>query len=443
MKENKFNFNGLFVLDLANNHQGIFEHGKKIINELAKITEKEEIRAVIKFQFRDLDTFIHPDFKTKKDIKHIPRFLSTELKVDEFEKLHEIAKKQGFITACTPFDEISVQRIMDIGFDIIKIASCSAKDWPLLEEVAKTGKPVICSTAGLSIKDIDNIASFFDHRLVHYALMHCVAIYPTPPSKLQLNQIESLRKRYPHTAIGFSTHESPDNLDAVKIAVAKGASIFERHVGIATDEIKLNDYSSTPAQIKNWIHSYKEALVYCGAVNRPPVDHAEGDSLASLMRGCYVRKKIKKNKKITRDDVFFAMPLQEGQLTSGEWKDDLIADKDYNVNEPVAGSIRKMGLTKKDVIYQAIHEIKGMLNESRIAIGTEFNIELSHHYGIMHFYETGATIIDCINRTYCKKIIVLLPGQKHPYHYHKRKEETFQVLAGEMDVEFEGRPKKL
>ena len=56
-----FNFNNLFVLDLANNHQGNIKHGLKIIKECGKMVRKHNIRAAIKFQFRQYDTFIHPD----------------------------------------------------------------------------------------------------------------------------------------------------------------------------------------------------------------------------------------------------------------------------------------------------------------------------------------------------------------------------------------------
>ena len=342
---------------------------------------------------------------------------------------------------CTPFDEESVSLILKMDIDIIKIASCSAKDWPLLEKIALTGKPIVCSTAGLNIKDIDNIVSFFDHRGVNYAIMHCVAIYPTPSEKLQLNQIEILNNRYPHITIGFSTHESPENFNAIKIAYAKGARIFERHVGVETDEIKLNAYSSTPEQIKKWINAYNEAVALCGTENRPPVNRKEEESLKSLMRGIFIKNNIKKGAKIKRSDVFFAMPIQEGQLSSGEWNKDLVADKDYKKYEPIPAELSKKEITRKELIYQAIHEIKGMLNEARIIVGNEFNVELSHHYGMERFREIGATIIDCINRDYCKKLIILLRGQKHPYHYHQKKEETFQVLSGEMEVELEGKLK--
>ena len=71
-----------------------------------------------------------------------------------------------------------------------------------------------------------------------------------------------------------------------------------------------------------------------------------------------------------------------------------------------------------------------MLSKASIKLNSEFGVEFSHHYGAENFAETGALLIDCINREYCKKLVLVLPGQKHPSHFHKRKEETFQVLTG-------------
>lgn len=329
MEKNRFKFTELFIYDMANNHQGSIQHGLKIINETAKVSNEAGVRGAIKFQFRQLDTFIHPDYRNTAENKHIPRFLSTRLSPDDFEAMANEIRKNKLNTISTPFDEESVDLILQMDLDIIKIASCSSKDWPLLERITQTGKPIICSTAGLNIKEIDNLVSFFDHRGAHYAIMHCVALYPTPPDKLQLNQIESLCIRYPHITIGFSTHENPENFDAMKIAYAKGARIFERHVGIGTDEFKLNAYSSTPAQIKKWLEAHKEAVLSCGAEARPLAGENEVASLCSLMRGVFAKKAIKKGTQIKRSDVFFAMPLLPQQLTSAKWNENMIADRDY------------------------------------------------------------------------------------------------------------------
>ena len=84
-----------------------------------------------------------------------------------------------------------------------------------------------------------------------------------------------------------------------------------------------------------------------------------------------------------------------------------------------------------------------MLNKARIQIGRNSSIELSHHYGLDRIREFGAIIVDVINRQYCKKLIIQLPRQKHPYHFHKVKEETFQLLYGDMEVELEGKQIKV
>ena len=84
-----------------------------------------------------------------------------------------------------------------------------------------------------------------------------------------------------------------------------------------------------------------------------------------------------------------------------------------------------------------------MLNKAQVKLGPEFEIEISHHYGLSKFRETGALIITCINREYCKKLLVVLPNQSHPNHYHKLKEETFQVLSGTLDIVVDGHEKKL
>ncbi len=437
--KNDFDFDGLFTYDLANNHQGDVEHGLRIIKEIGKANAAGGVRGAFKFQFRQLETFIHPDFKERKDVKHIPRFMSTALTKKDYARFTQAVRDAGMYTMCTPFDEESVDLINNLGIEIIKIASCSASDWPLLEKVASAHKPVVASTAGLSMAKIDRLVSFFEFKNVHFALMHCVALYPTPMDKLELNQIRLLRERYPNVPVGFSTHEDPDNFIPVRMAYALGARLFERHVGIAAGKHKLNAYSSTPEQVSKWIAAYNEAKQACGGEFRSPAPPEELASLRSLMRGVYAKEPIKKGEKITRDKAFFAMPLQEKQLTSGEWVDGIEADRDYAPNEPIDEIVANSPLPAREIIYRIMLQVRGMLNQARIVIGKDSSIELSHHYGLERFREFGAVIITCIDREYCKKLIIMLPRQKHPYHFHKKKEETFQLLYGDMEVELAGR----
>ncbi|MDH5296034.1 MAG: N-acetylneuraminate synthase family protein, partial [Nitrospirota bacterium] len=270
MMDQDFNFHDLFILDLANNHQGSVEHGLRIIQSMAEVVKRHQVRAAIKFQFRQLDTFIHPGHHSNSELKYIQRFQSTRLDQAQFQTLLNEVWAQGLLAMCTPFDEESVNIAVDMGFNVLKVASCSAKDWPLLEEIAGAGPPVVCSTGGLTLEDIDNVVSFFQHRAVQFSLMHCVSVYPTPDPLMTLNQIQVLRNRYPNIPIGWSTHENPGDTVPVQIAVALGARLFERHIGLETESIKLNAYSSTSHQVDTWLEAYSRAKVLCGPKTRPP-----------------------------------------------------------------------------------------------------------------------------------------------------------------------------
>ena len=162
MGSNRDIFRNLFIFEMANNHMGSVEHGLKIIREIHKICKAFDFNFGFKLQYRDLDSFIHPDFKKKLEFKYVKRFLETRLNEDQFKVLKDEVDSLGFISVCTPFDEASVDLIERHDFGIIKIGSCSATDWPLLERVVKTDKPVIVSTAGMPLEEIDKVVSFLD-----------------------------------------------------------------------------------------------------------------------------------------------------------------------------------------------------------------------------------------------------------------------------------------
>lgn len=431
------NFDNLFIFEMANSHQGSVEHGIDIIKAMSRITRKYNVKAAVKLQFRNLDTFIHPDYKDRTDVKHIPRFMGTRLDYDQFNQLVEAIHDEDMIAISTPFDEDGVDWCMDMGIDIIKVASCSAMDWPLLTKIVFTHKPVIISTGGKTLSDIDKLYNFFTHKKCEFAFLHCIAEYPAPKERLQLDFINRMKRRYPDVTIGYSGHEDPDDNIVPMLAVAKGAKILERHVGLPTDTIKLNAYSMNPEQADRWVKAVLDARMICGMKreNTKYVSQDEMDSLRSLMRGVYLKRDIKQSEPISGEDVFFAMPLTPKQMTSGEFTEGIIASKDYSANSPLQ---EKKVITDMNLVRSVVHDAKGMLYEAGIALGNKFDIELSHHYGMKHFRQVGAIIISIVNREYCKKLLIILPGQKHPVHMHKEKEETFQLLYGDLEINIDG-----
>lgn len=436
----------LFILDLANNHQGSVRHALDIIAACAEVVRSAGVQAAVKFQFRDLDSFIHPAYRSADEPKHIRRFLSTRLGIDDWVRLTAAVRDAGLRTMATPFDEASLDLVERLDLDFVKVASCSASDWPLLERTAASGKPVVFSTGGLTLDEIDNIVSFSEHRALDAAIMHCVAVYPTPAEDLELHQIGLFRQRYPGFPVGWSTHEAPDDTDPVQVAVAQGATLFERHAGLATRDAPLNAYSSTPEQLARWFAAYRKARAMLGRpVGRHASSEEEQQSLAGLKRGVWAASAIKAGRRIARDDVYFAMPLQPGQLVSGSWRNDVTATRALSANEAVTPTDVR-GHADEEVhrrVYSAIHQAKALLNTAGIRLPNDFQVEYSHHRGWARFNETGAFLIDVVNREYCKKYIIQIPGQRHPAHYHKLKEETFAVLFGELRATIDGRERVL
>jgi len=437
---NSNNLKPLFVFELANNHMGDLKHGLNVVREVAEVCKSFDFDFGFKLQYRDLDTFIHPEFQNRTDIKYIKRFLETRLNEKQFKLLKDEIVDLGFLSICTPFDEKSVDLIDQQKFNIIKIASCSFTDWPLLERVVRSDKPIIASTAGASLEEIDKVVSFFEHRQKNLSIMHCVAEYPTAPENLQLNQIDLLKARYPQVRVGYSTHEYPNNFDAIKIAIAKGATVFEKHVGVKTQAISLNDYSANPEQIYQWLKSAQAGFEMCGiSGERSEFTEKEKSSLISLRRGVFAKQMIEQGQKITLSDIFLAMPTIEEQITANDLSKytEFYAQVNIDTSKPILSSIIKR-VDNREKVYQIMKQVKAILQDSKVFVPSQLDFEISHHYGLEHFEEYGATIINFVNRAYCKKLIVVLPGQEHPEQHHKLKEETFTILYGDVSINLDG-----
>ena len=144
----------MITLEIANNHNGFIDHGKRILDNYQKIISKykSQFQFAVKFQYRDLDTFIHKSFKGS-ELKYVKRFEETKLNISQQIELKEYGHKLGFMTMCTPFDEASVKRVINENYNILKIASCSIDDWPLLESLRGCKIPIIASLGGGDLKD--------------------------------------------------------------------------------------------------------------------------------------------------------------------------------------------------------------------------------------------------------------------------------------------------
>jgi len=435
----------LIILDIANNHDGSVEHGTRIIREAAEVSSQFRFRVGIKFQYRNLDTFIHPDFKERYDIKYVNRFLSTRLEWNDYKLLKQEVSEVGLIPVCTPFDEFSVEKVKEHEYEILKIASASFTDWPLLESITNWDGPIVASTAGASLEEIERVVTFLSNRKKNFALMHCVAAYPTVDKDLQLMRITKLKERFKEIPIGYSTHESPDNTLAGALALSHGAVILEKHIGSLEDGHSINSYSINKSQLKDWFISLEKAIEMMGSLDPWSLQNAkEVEALNGLRRYAYASKKVFAKEILDTSSVYFAIPGDKRGLTANQFGkySRYITKTDFDKDK----IIEKDGVeleSHESRILEIRNKVLQIVKKSGIQVPINSDLEISHHYGIENFEKFGTCLITVINRAYCKKLLILLPGQTHPGMFHKKKDETFFLLYGDLNLKLDHKDVKI
>jgi len=358
-------FEDLFVLEMTNNHLGQLQRGLDIVRQHSRIVRFNNVRAAIKLQFRDIDNFIHRDFKTRMDIKYVRRVTETRMSKEDYRVLVDAIRQGGCIPLATPFDEKSVDWCVEFNMPIIKIASADSADWMLLEKIAKTKKPVIVSVGGTSQKDLDDMVTFFENRSIPLAINHCIAAYPHEDSECELNQIDYLQSRYPGHTIGWSSHEHADWTTSITACYAKGARTFERHIDIDTDGAQIAQYSSLPSQIDVWFKAFKNVKTFLGASGNQrklPLPR-ETAYLDSYIRGVYAKKDLPVGHVLTEDDVQLAIPLQKGQISCREFMRGETILKACGKDEPVMIDMIDSPYADNEELKRVIYE-RGVENTS-------------------------------------------------------------------------------
>ena len=431
----------LVILEIANNHMGNVHHGLDLISSVASIISEfyNVFEFGFKFQFRDLPSFIHPNHKGS-DLKYVKRFEETKLSAADWDLLIQAVRHADAQLLATPFDEASIDRCISCDVDYIKIASCSITDWPLIECIARVDKPIVFSTAGANLNQIDAMVSFFENRAIPVTLMHCVGLYPTNDDQLNIGQVSFYRQRYPHVRIGFSTHEDPASLRTGGLAYALGAQVFEKHVGLPNDKYDNNAYSASPDQLRAWLQETKKAIQSVGErTQKLRNSNDEIESLRALQRGMFARQPVKAGQQMLEENLFFAIPCVKGGFTANNFSkyDRFVAKKDIQAGEAVTQSNTFVESSRKKV-KKIVEDLRSFIRNTEVAVPVGAHLEISHHYGLDQFYETGLAMITIVNEEYCKKLLFILPGQHHPEQFHKKKKETFHVVYGRLNLTLDG-----
>jgi N-acetylneuraminate synthase len=155
--------------------------------------------------------------------------IMNEASLDEEEELElmEFVKKNGMLFISTPFSREAFLRLEKFKVPAYKIGSGECNNYPLIDEIAKTNKPIILSTGMNSIKSISEAIKVIYKYHTKVALLHTTNLYPTPNKLVRLGAMTELANEFPNHVYGLSDHTTSNH--ACFGAVALGASIIERH----------------------------------------------------------------------------------------------------------------------------------------------------------------------------------------------------------------------
>ncbi|WP_114009364.1 N-acetylneuraminate synthase family protein [Cohaesibacter intestini] len=295
------------IAEIGNNHNGSFELAIDLINQAIDAGAD-----CVKFQMRHLDQVYRErslkkageDLGSEYIVDLLQRF---ELSKDEHRKLKSYCDEKGVLYLCTPWDVTSLAVLEEMGVEAYKVASADLTNLPLLDALAKTGKPLILSTGMSRTGEVETTVAFLQARKAAFALLHCNSTYPAPFHDINLRWMEGLRQRHP--VVGYSGHERGT---AVSIAaVALGASIIERHF-TADRSMEGPDHAASleKAEFRQLVDGIRQVEEALGSGTERNLSQGEMINRENLAKSLVAAAPIAKGTEITADLIKIRSPGQ-------------------------------------------------------------------------------------------------------------------------------------
>ncbi len=296
------NYQPLVIADIGINHEGSFKKAIKMIDEAAAAGCE-----CVKFQTHIVADEMIPNEVIPSNAKEsIWKIMSRcQLTEEEDIKLKKYVESKGIIYLSTPFSRAAAERLRRMNVSAYKIGSGECNNYPLIEHVARFGKPIILSTGMNNLPAIKKAVKIIKKYKVPYALLHCTSVYPTPYQKVRLGALNDLKKAFPKAILGLSDHSI--GIYTCLGAVALGASIVEKH--FTADKSWLGPdipLSMDPSELKDLI---KGSWAIFEALGGHKTILSEEQPTINFAYACVVSiKDIKKGEKLTYDNIWVKRP---------------------------------------------------------------------------------------------------------------------------------------
>ena len=304
---------GCFVIaEIGHNHQGSLENAR----ELFRAAKDCGVDAV-KLQKRDNRAlFTRAAFDAPYDnessfgVTYGEHREALELGGDEYATLQAYARELGLVFFATAFDFASADLLAELDVPAYKLASGDLRNTPLLRYVASFGKPMVLSTGGATLEDVDRAVEAVRPLNDQLCILQCTAAYPAATEELNLAVITTLRERYPELVIGLSDHQ--DGISMALVAYMLGARVIEKHFTLS-HSLKGTDhpFSLMPEGMRKLVRDLSRvpAAVGDGVKRRYP---SEEGPLRKMGKQLVASRELSTGHVLTVDDIAIKSPADGG-----------------------------------------------------------------------------------------------------------------------------------
>ncbi len=325
------------IAEIGVNHNGEIKRAKKLI-DIAKKNKAE----FVKFQMFNSENLVirnankaryqNKNDKSKSQYEMLKKY---QLSENNLIKLKNYSKKKKINFLVTPFDNESLDLIIKMKLDYIKISSGDINNYPLLKKIGKQNKKLFLSTGMSNNKEIKNALKILitnGTRRENIVIFHCTSSYPTPYEEANLNVINTFKKTYSHK-IGFSDHTQ--STDTPCYAALLGAEFIEKHITINNNDNGPDHEASL--NIKDFTKMMKkiELLKKLLGSKTKKITKSEKKNKFFARRSIYAKKFIKKGDLFSEQNIVTKRP--EKGLDPMKW-DKIIgskAKKNFKLDEPI------------------------------------------------------------------------------------------------------------
>ncbi|CDB90432.1 pseudaminic acid synthase [Clostridium sp. CAG:253] len=296
------------IAEMSANHAGSFERAKEIIH-----AAKEAGADCIKIQTYTPDTmtidchneYFNIENGTWKGENLYSLYQKAYTPWEWQADLKKEADKIGLDFLSTPFDNTSVDFLEDIGIEFYKIASFELVDIPLIEYVARKGKPIIMSTGMGTLGEIEEAVNAIKGQgNDQIYLLKCSSAYPAISDNMNLNTMVNMKETF-GVSVGLSDH-SMGSVGAVT-AVAMGASIVEKHFCISREiENPDSSFSMEKDEFKNMVEDIRSVERAKGKIKYGPEEEEKEN--VKFRRSIFVTKDINKGEIFDKENIKIIRP---------------------------------------------------------------------------------------------------------------------------------------